>query len=286
MIQMEIEKEARRIEVAIISDIHLGTYGCKAKELVKYLKGIEPEVLVLNGDIIDVWQFSKSYFPKSHLKVIRQIVKMMERGCRVYYLVGNHDEVMRRFVGTQVGNFSIENKLVLKMNGTTTWIFHGDVFDVIMHHSKWLARLGAHGYGILTILNKTVNYIMQLMGKPKLSLSGKIKESVKGSGKASNQFEETVASMAIRKNYNYVICGHTHHPKKKTITNAAGTTTYLNSGDWVDHCTALEYNRKEWKLQEMGPDFHQKEDLDDHDDTLHFSKAILFREMYNDIMRS
>lgn len=170
-------KSGKRVQVSVVSDTHLGAYGSKAKDLLAYLKSIDPDQLVLNGDIIDVWQFKKSYFPKSHLKVIRQIVKMMERGTKVHYLVGNHDEVFRRFVGLSLGNLSIDNKLVLELDNKKTWMFHGDVFDVVMHRSKWLAILGAHGYAILTLINRSINWLLSLFGKHRISLSRDIKRN-------------------------------------------------------------------------------------------------------------
>lgn len=240
--------QPRKLKAAVISDVHLGTYGCKAKELQSYLKTIQPEILVLNGDIIDIWRFSKSYFPKAHLKVVRTIVKMMEKGTKVYYIPGNHDEVMRRFSGTSVGNFHIVNKLVLSIDGHRSWIFHGDVFDVIMVHSKWLAKLGAAGYGLLTMVNRGVNALLKAMGKPKISLSKKVKDAVKGSGGVVSRFEQTVSEIAISKGYQYVICGHIHRPAYKTIEHGSGKVTYLNSGDWVEHYSALEYQDHFWKL--------------------------------------
>lgn len=280
------ENATRKVEVAVISDIHLGIYNSKAKEVVKYLKSIEPEILVLNGDIIDVWQFSKSYFPKSHLKVIRQIVKMMERGTRVHYLVGNHDEIFRQFVGVKMGNFSIDNKLVLRRDGKSTWLFHGDVFDVVMHHSKWLARLGAHGYGLLTLANKLVNFTLDLFGQKRYSLSGKIKDAVKGKKNINTRFEKVVTELAIRKKYDYVVCGHIHRPAVKHESTPQGNVTYLNSGDWVDHCTALEYYNKEWHLKVAGIDFDSNDDANEAEEMVEFSKAHLFRAMYKDIITS
>jgi UDP-2,3-diacylglucosamine pyrophosphatase LpxH len=288
MVKQKQEKEVRRIDVAVISDTHLGIYGSKAKEITRYLKSIDPQTLILNGDIIDVWQFSKSYFPKSHLKVIRQIVKMMERGTRVHYLIGNHDEVLRQFVGLKLGNFSIDNKLVLEMHNKKTWVFHGDVFDVVMHHSKWLAHLGANGYGILVLVNKMVNFILELFGQKRLSLSGRVKTMVKGGKKSvSTRFEKIVTDLAIRKNYDYVICGHIHRPEIKEAQNSNGRVVYLNSGDWVDHCTALEYYNNEWHLKVVGPDAtRQHEESEQDDEMVNFSKSHLFKMMYNDIVTS
>jgi UDP-2,3-diacylglucosamine pyrophosphatase LpxH len=237
----------RKMQVSVISDLHLGTYGCKAPQILDYLQGIDPETLVLNGDIVDGWQFTRSYFPASHLKVVRQIIKMMERGTKVIYVAGNHDEVMRRFSGIKLGNFSFVNKVVLNLDGKKTWIFHGDVFDVFMHHSKWLARLGAKGYGILTIMNKLVNGFLAFFGKKRLSISKSIKERVKSSGNAISRFERTVAGLGVDKGYDYAICGHIHTPADKLIDTEKGQIRYLNSGDWVENMTALEYENGAWE---------------------------------------
>ena len=117
--------EKRNVDVVVISDVHLGTYGCKAKELVAYLKSITPSLLILNGDIIDGWQFSKRYFPAAHMAVIKEVLNlMMKQGTRVFYITGNHDEQMRRYTDFQLGNFTLTDKLVLEINNKMTWIFH------------------------------------------------------------------------------------------------------------------------------------------------------------------
>ena len=115
-----MQEEIRKIDIAVISDLHLATYASKAKTLLVYLKSISPDILVLNGDIIDSWRFSKNYFPKSHLKVIRQLLKMVERGVRVVYITGNHDDVFRKFNNVRLGNFSIVNQLELNVAGKKT----------------------------------------------------------------------------------------------------------------------------------------------------------------------
>lgn len=241
--------EKREIDVAVISDTHLGTLGCKAEQIHNYLQAIKTNFLVLNGDIVDVWRFSRRYFPSSHMKVIHQIIKMMGEGTMVYYITGNHDEAFRRFVGINFENFALENKVVLNLDGEKTWIFHGDVFDTIMHNSKWLARLGSVGYGLLTGINKTVNTILSLFGKKNYSFAKKIKNKVKGSkDEGATKFEKTVADLAIHKGYKYAICGHIHHPVRKSISMTSGKVTYLNSGDWVENLSALEYKNKEWHL--------------------------------------
>ena len=138
-----MKNKKRKLDVVVISDVHLGTYGCHAKELLRYLKSIKPKIVVLNGDIIDIWQFSKSYFPKSHMKVIKHFMSWLSKGTKVYYVTGNHDEMLRKFEGLKMGSFKVVNKVVLELQDKKkAWIFHGDVFDVTMQHSKWLAKLG------------------------------------------------------------------------------------------------------------------------------------------------
>ena len=210
----------RNVEIVVISDVHLGTYGCQAEALLKYLKSVKPKILILNGDLFDIWQLSKSYFPKMHLHVVREIIGMMEKGVETYYITGNHDEMMRKFVGFKLGNFKIVNKVLLNLeDGKKAWFFHGDVFDVTMQHSKWLAKLGANGYGMLILINRFVNYLLKLAGKKKISLSKRIKQGVKNAVKSKNNFEQTAADIAIDKGYDYVVCGHIHKPEMKEISN-------------------------------------------------------------------
>lgn len=238
----------RSLSVAVLSDLHLGTYGCQAKEIVSYLKSIEPEVLVLNGDIIDIWQFSKRYWPKSHMQVLREIMKHIARGTEVYYLTGNHDELLRKFTDFHLGNFHLQDKLVLELDDGDAWIFHGDVFDASMKHAKWLARLGAIGYDFLILLNSLINWVLAKMGREKMSLSKKVKDSVKKAVKYIGDFEQTAAELAIEQGYAYVICGHIHQPQMRTIATEEGKVAYLNSGDWVENLTALEYNEGAWSM--------------------------------------
>lgn len=251
--------------MAVISDVHLGTYGCHADELIAYLNSIQPKKLILNGDIIDIWQFSKRYFPPSHLKVLRKIIGMASRGVEVHYITGNHDEMLRKFSDTSMGNFKIANKLVLNLDGKKAWIFHGDVFDVSIQNAKWLAKLGGYGYDLLILANRMVNWGLLKMGREKYSLSKRIKNSVKGAVKYINDFESTAADLAIENGYDYVICGHIHQPKKEIRENRYGRTTYLNSGDWVENLTALEYSFKRWKIYHYNQDklspFFVDEDL-------------------------
>ncbi len=240
----------RQLDVLVISDIHLGTYGCHAKELLHYLKSVKPKVVVLNGDIIDIWQFSKTYWPNSHMKVIKHLINWMGKGVKTYYVTGNHDEMLRKFEGLKMGSLSIVNKVVLTLpDGKKAWVFHGDVFDVTMQHSKWLAKLGSVGYDILILINRLFNFISEkVFNKGKLSLSKKIKESVKSAVSFINNFEQTSADIGISNKFDYVVCGHIHHPEIRTISNEEGSITYLNSGDWVENLSALEFVDGEWSI--------------------------------------
>jgi UDP-2,3-diacylglucosamine pyrophosphatase LpxH len=259
----------RKVEIAVISDVHLGTYGCHAKQLLTYLNSIEPKKLILNGDIVDIWQFKKRYFPKSHLRVIKKIMDFAADGTEVIYITGNHDEMLRKFADTSIGNISIVNKLVLDLDGRKAWFFHGDVFDISIQNAKWIAKLGGWGYDLLTLLNRTVNWCLEKLGKERYSLSKRIKNSVKGAVKYINNFEKVAADLAIENGYDFVICGHIHQPKMLVMTNKIGKTTYLNSGDWVENFTALEYQFKRWKLYNYNKDkltpFFADEDLKEMD---------------------
>lgn len=245
-----MKNKKRKIDLLVLSDIHLGTYGCHSRELLHYLRSINPKIIVLNGDIIDVWQFSKRYWPNSHMKVVRHLMHWVSKGKKTYYITGNHDEIMRKFAGLRMGSFSIVNKLVLELeNNKKAWIFHGDVFDVTMQHSKWLAKLGAIGYDALILINRMVNFISEkIFRKGKVSLSAKIKNSVKSAIKFINNFEQTSADIGIQNKYDYVICGHIHKPEIREIFNKYGSIIYLNSGDWIENLSALEYHEGKWKI--------------------------------------
>ena len=238
----------RDVELVVISDIHLGTYGCRSEELLRYLSSINPRKLILNGDIIDIWQFRKSYFPESHLRVLKYILDLAYQGCEVTYITGNHDEMLRKFGKMQFGQITLTNRLLLDMDGKKIWIFHGDVFDASIQHTKWLAKLGGWGYDRLIQLNNIVNWGLTKLGREKYSLSKQIKNSVKKAVKFISDFEETASHLAIENKYDYVICGHIHQPQIRQVETKKGSCTYMNSGDWIENLTALEYQKGQWRM--------------------------------------
>ncbi|HSM46382.1 MAG TPA: UDP-2,3-diacylglucosamine diphosphatase [Draconibacterium sp.] len=268
--------KVREIEVAVISDIHLATHACKPKKVLKYLKSIQPKTLVLNGDIIDSWRFSRNYFPKPQLKVIRQLIKMMEKGVQVYYITGNHDEFLRKFSQTQIGNLRIVNQLILDLDGSKTWIFHGDIFDNVIHQTKWLAKLGAATYGMLTMLNQIVNRFLQWIGKPEIIIYKKIKKYTVREKINPSSFESAIGNSAFQQGYQTVICGHTHIPKEKQLTISGQKIQYLNCGDWVEHFTAAEYCNSNWSL------FYYNEPDDEFADDLEVPEE---RKLYQSLVK-
>jgi UDP-2,3-diacylglucosamine pyrophosphatase LpxH len=241
-------KLKRAVDVVVISDVHLGTYGCHAKELVHYLRSIHPRVLVLNGDIIDGWQFSKKYWPITHHEVLVEIMQLISKGTKVYYLTGNHDEMLRKFSEFRLSNFHLADKLILELDGKKAWIFHGDIFDLSVQTSKWLAKIAGKSYDYLILFNRFINWTLAKFGREKVSLSKKVKNSVKKAVKFINDFEQTAAEHAIEQGYHYVICGHIHQPQMREFSNENGKVHYLNSGDWVENLTALEYIRGSWSI--------------------------------------
>ena len=236
----------RDLDLVIISDVHLGAYGCHARELLNYLKSIKPNCLILNGDFIDIWQFRKSYFPKEHLQVIQRVMKMAATGTKVYYITGNHDDALRRFSDFSMGNIHLRDKLILQLNGKRHWVFHGDIFDLFIKYSPFVAKMGGEGYDLLIRLNRIINNVRAKLGKPRMSFAAKVKHRVKEAVKFISDFEDTAIRLAAEQGYDYVICGHIHKPQMRR----EGSVAYLNSGDWVENLTALEFHHGVWSIYE------------------------------------
>lgn len=241
--------QKRPVDVVVISDLHLGTYASRAAECLAYLQSISPRLLILNGDIIDGWQFSKHYFPATHMAVIQEIFKLLAEGTRVIYITGNHDEMLRRYSDLQLGSLQLADKVVIEINGKMTWVFHGDAFDhTSKHQAKFWGKLGSNGYACLLGFNKFINRLMKMAGREKVSLSKKIMQQFNKRVVKIEAFENMIAELAIEKNYHCVICGHIHQPGKRVITTEKGSVIYMNSGDWVEHLTALEYSDNDWRI--------------------------------------
>lgn len=240
----------RALDIAVISDVHLGTYGCHANELLRYLKSIQPEVLVLNGDFINMWRFRKKRFPPIHIQVIQQVFQMAKEGTKVYYIVGSHDDHFRQYIDYSSGNIHFREKVVLQLKGKRVGIFHGNEFDLSVHYSKAITKLGEKGYQTMIFLNRLMNNIRRFLGWQARSFSKKMKNKVGEAWRYIQAFEELALKIAAKEEYDYIICGHIHRPIIRSQKIDGQEITYLNAGDWVENLTALEYRWNRWHIHE------------------------------------
>src|SRR5246500_1187823 len=220
-----------------LSDIHLGTRGCKAEFLLDFLRFTEAETVYLVGDIIDCWRLKKSwYWPQSHNDVIQKLLRKVRKGTRVVYVPGNHDEWLRDFTQLQFGGVEVmEDAIHVTADGRRLLVLHGDMFDAVVMHARWLALLGDGAYTAALWLNRHFNTVRRRPGYPYWSLSAYITRRVKTAGEYIVSLGEAVAGEARRRGVEGVVCGHIHHAELPKI----GDILYCNSGDWVESCTAL-----------------------------------------------
>lgn len=231
----------------VISDVHLGTKGAKAKEVAHFLKQYTCENLILNGDIIDGWQLRRSgSWKRKHTRFFNRMLKMIERdNTKVFYLRGNHDDFLDQILPLQIGNVSIQTDMIYESNGKKFFITHGDIFDSITTNLRWIAYLGDVGYTFLLWLNRLVNFHRRKRGLPYFSLSQYIKGKVKKAISYIDQYEEELAKIAKAKGCDGIICGHIHKAENRIINGVR----YLNSGDWVETMSALaEDHDGSWQL--------------------------------------
>lgn len=234
---MESKKSLITYKSLFISDVHLGTKGCQADKLLEFFKFSRSENLYLVGDIIDVWAMQKTfYWPQPHNDVIQKILRKARHGTKVFYIVGNHDEVFRKFIPMHFGDINIVNRVVHETQlGKKYLVVHGDAWDGVMKYAKWLSKLGSIAYELLLRLNIVINFFRKLRGKSYWSLAKFLKYKVKNAVKYIGEYERTVSDYAKRKKYDGIICGHIHHAEDQNFDGI----NYLNCGDWVESCTAL-----------------------------------------------
>ena len=241
------DAEVRHYRAIWISDIHLGTSGCKADFLLDFLRVNESDQLYLVGDIVDGWQLKRGwYWKQSHNDVVQKILRKARKGTRVTYIAGNHDEALREFLGMRFGEILIENEAVHELrDGRRLWVTHGDLFDGVIQYAKWLAYLGDTAYTVALKVNDHFNYLRHKMGMSYWSLSQYLKHRVKNAVSFITAFEETLTTEARRRGYDGVVCGHIHRPEIREIDG----TLYCNDGDWVESLSALvETHEGELKL--------------------------------------
>ncbi len=220
-----------------ISDLHLGTAGCKSKYLLSFLKNNKFKHIYLVGDIIDFWKLKSSWcWKQEHNDVIRYLLKLSKKGVEVTYIVGNHDEVLSDFVPISLGDIKVirmgEHVLA---DGKTAVVFHGDQFDAMITKYKWVAILGSYAYELLIWLNTLNHKVRKFFGLKYWSLSKYLKDKVKNAVKVITNYEDIVMEYTEKMGYDYAICGHIHKPDIKPL----GSIVYCNCGDWVENCSAL-----------------------------------------------
>jgi UDP-2,3-diacylglucosamine pyrophosphatase LpxH len=227
----------RRVRTVWISDIHLGTPGCQARALLEFLRNVECETLFLVGDIIDGWQLRRQWFwPQTHNDVVQKLLRKARKGTRVIFVPGNHDEFARRYLGQTFGGIEVhDDYLHHTADGRVLWVTHGDLFDAVVQHVRWLAYLGDSLYELTLRLNRHVNSARARVGLPYWSLSRYLKLRVKKAVSYIGSFESAVADEARRRGAHGVVCGHIHHAELRMIDDIL----YANDGDWVESLTAL-----------------------------------------------
>lgn len=229
--------KTRKYRSVFISDIHLGTKGCQAELLLDFLKTVEAETWYLVGDIVDGWRLKRKWhWPQAHNDVVQKLLRKARRGARVIYIPGNHDESFRDYFGTHFGGVEVQkNAIHISANARKYLVVHGDEFDGVVMHAKWLAILGDYGYRALLTFNTMFNRVRRRLGFGYWSLSAYVKVKVKNALQFIENYEQALAEEAARHGVNGVICGHIHKAEQRMI----GDIEYLNDGDWVESCTAL-----------------------------------------------
>jgi len=227
----------KQYRAIFLSDLHLGTPGCRAEAVLDFLKHHASDSMYLVGDIVDGWQLRRSwYWPQSHNDVVQKLLRRARKGCRVTYVPGNHDEFARNFIGHQFGGIDVADHAVHTMaDGRQLWVTHGDYFDGVVQCAKWLAYLGDNLYEFTLKLNRHLNHWRARFGLPYWSLSAYLKHKVKKAVAYVSDFEVAVANEAKRRGHDGVVCGHIHRAEIRDIHG----TLYCNDGDWVESCTAL-----------------------------------------------
>ncbi|EDT38819.1 UDP-2,3-diacylglucosamine diphosphatase [Burkholderia ambifaria] len=231
------EPSAHRYRTIWLSDIHLGSSGCQAPYLLDFLRHNDSEYLYLVGDIIDGWQLKKGwYWPQVHNDVVQKVLRKARKGTQVIYIPGNHDEGARQFCDLAFGDIQVRGEAFhTTLAGKRLWIVHGDLFDGVIQHAKWLAYLGDTLYTLILVLNRWFNRIRSRLGFQYWSLSQYLKHQVKNAVNFISQFETVMTDEARRRGCDGVVCGHIHKAEIRDIDGVL----YCNDGDWVESLSAL-----------------------------------------------
>ena len=267
----------RNLDILVISDLHLGTYGSEADEVLAYLDTINADKIVINGDFVDIMLFNKRFWPSSHMRVIKYFLDLISKGKEIYYVTGNHDELMRKFLNFKIQNFKIVNQIVLDTDEGKVWIFHGDVFDFSIQ-TQWLTKLAGFLYDYMIIFNSWINKkIMRPLGQKRLNFSKTIKSNVKTAVQYFANFEMKASKVAQKNGYKYVVCGHIHTPKIESFNINGEEVIYMNSGDWLESLSSLEYADNKWSIY-----MHKRTEQEfkgDYDSRIEMTNKELYKEL-------
>ena len=270
----------RNLDILVISDLHLGTYGSEADEVLAYLDTINANKIVINGDFVDIMLFNKRFWPSSHMKVIKYFLDLISQGKEIYYVTGNHDELMRKFLNFKIQNFKIVNQIVLDTAKGKVWIFHGDVFDFSIQ-TQWLTKLAGFLYDYMIIFNSWINKkIMRPLGRKRLNFSKTIKSNVKTAVQYFANFEMKAAEVAQKNGYKYVVCGHIHTPKIESFNINGEEVIYMNSGDWLESLSSLEYADNKWSIY-----MHKRTEQEykgDNDSRIEMTNKELYKDLIDE----
>jgi UDP-2,3-diacylglucosamine pyrophosphatase LpxH len=232
-----LEPEPTHYRTLFLSDIHLGTRGCQAELLIDFLKHNDASTIYLVGDIIDGWRLKSSwYWPQTHNDVLQKLLRKVRKGARMIYVPGNHDEFARDYIGMTCGGVEIlDFDYHMTADNQRLLITHGDQFDIVVQHARWLANLGDWAYDVALWSNTWFNKVRRKLGFPYWSFSAWAKLKVKDAVNFIGAFEEALVAEANRHGADGVVCGHIHHAAIRTM----GTTRYINTGDFVESCTVV-----------------------------------------------
>ncbi|WP_417320238.1 UDP-2,3-diacylglucosamine diphosphatase [Emcibacter sp.] len=235
-----LKENKRKYRALFLSDIHLGTKGCKAEYLLEFLKYHDADTIYLVGDIVDGWRLQKGwYWPQAHNDVVQKMLRKVRKGTEMFYVTGNHDEFLRDYLGSHFGGIEVVNEVIHEdATGKKYLVVHGDAYDGVLLNARWLAKLGDWAYETALKMNNWYNFCRRKLGFGYWSLSAYLKLKVKNAVKFMTDFEDILAQEARKRELDGVICGHIHHAQIKMIDEIV----YMNDGDWVESCTALVEN--------------------------------------------
>jgi UDP-2,3-diacylglucosamine pyrophosphatase LpxH len=243
----------RHVDLLVLSDVHLGAEGSRAEHLLDYLAAIRPQAVVLNGDIVDAWEFDRRYWPHAHAQVVRRLLQLAASGVSVHYVTGNHDAVLRGYGPLTFASVHVVDELELELDGRRVWFVHGDRIEESMRLPRWRTAIGTWFYDGFVGIDNLVNRARRSLGMPRVSIASRLKWLFPCAGEHVERFEAACAQAAIERGVDAVVTGHIHHPSMAEFEHDGKRALYLNSGDWVESLSALEFHDGEWRVARWAP---------------------------------